>query len=306
MSLTVRQLRYAVAAARNGNLTVAAKALHVSEPSVSMAITQIEEHFGRQVFVRQRGVGVSLTPFGQNVMERTKEVLSKIDALESLSDDASAIGGEFVLGCFEDLAPYCVASILARIAVKYPAISVIVREEGFDTIGRRLEDGSVDLAITYDLGLPASVDCTVLCELAPQALLAADHRLSAQTEVTLAELADETLVLTDQSQSWQHVLELFHLCDLRPARAIRTGSFELQRSMVANHLGVAIAYSRPYSDFSYDGRPLVRKPIADALPLQRILLAHNHNKLLSAASLAFMEEAKTWFGEMWTVPNAPV
>jgi DNA-binding transcriptional LysR family regulator len=95
------------------------------------------------------------------------------------------------------------------------------------------------------------------------------------------------------------VLELFHLCDVRPSHAIRTGSFELQRSMVGNHLGVAIAYSRPFSDFSYDGQPLIRKPIADALPMQRILLAYNQKNVLSAANLVFIEEAKQWFGEMW-------
>lgn len=299
MRLTLRQLNYAIAAARYGSLTAAAEALHISQPSISTAITQIEEYFGRPLFVRQRGSGISLTPFGQAVMAKAKEVLSKVEALEALANEDGTPHGEFVLACFEDLAPYCVPPILARLERKYPAINVIIREEGFDTIGRHLDEGVADLAITYDLGLPTSVLRVVLCELAPQALLPAAHPLCAQVSVTLAELATEPLILTDQAQSWQHMLELFQMRGVQHVRSVRTGSFELQRGMVANHLGVGIAYSRPFSDSSYDGRPLVRKPIADPLPLQRILLAYSEKSVLTAAHHVFMEETKAWFTEMW-------
>src|SRR5215471_13021258 len=112
MVLTLRQLRYAIAAARHGNLTEAARELHTSQPSISMAINQIEEHFGRQVFIRQRGTGVSLTAFGQNVIAKAKVVLTEVETLEALGGDSTALSGEFVLGCFEDLAPYCVPPIL--------------------------------------------------------------------------------------------------------------------------------------------------------------------------------------------------
>lgn len=306
MKLTFRQLHYAIAAARYGSLTAAAEALHISQPSISTAITQIEEYFGRPLFVRQRGSGISMTAFGQTVLAKAKEVLANVEALEALADEGAAPQGEFVLGCFEDLAPYCVPPILARIARQYPGIHVIVREEGFDTIGRQLDDGVADLAITYDLGLPTGVVRHVLCELSPQALLPAGHALAAQAAVTMAELAREPVILTDQAQSWQHMLELFHMRGERPLRALRTGSFELQRGMVANGLGVAIAYSRPFGDFSYDGQPLVRKPIADPLPLQRILLVHGERSALSAAHRVFIDEARRWFAEMWpqSLPSA--
>jgi DNA-binding transcriptional LysR family regulator len=305
MKLTFRQLSYTIAAARHGSLTAAADALHISQPSISTAITQLEGYFGKPLFVRQRGSGIALTAFGHTVLSKAKEVLANVEALEALADKDAIAQGEFVLGCFEDLAPYCVPPILARLSSKYPAINVIVREEGFDSIGRHLDDGVADLAITYDLGLPTSVVRIVLCELAPQALLPADHPLSRQPSVTMAELAREPVILTDQAQSWQHVLELFYMRGVRPLHSLRTGSFELQRGMVANRLGVAIAYSRPFSDFSYDGQPLVRKPIADPLPMQRILLAYNERSLLSAAHHVFIDEAKEWFARMWPAHDNP-
>ncbi len=292
---TLRQLHYLIATARYGSLTAAAEALHVSQPSISTAIAQIEDFFERPVFVRQRGSGISLTAFGQTVLSRAKTVLAGVEALEALADDGNAPHGEFVLGCFEDLAPYCVPPILARIGSKYPGISVIVREAGFDQISRHLDDGVADLAISYDLGLDNQMTRIVLCELGPQALLPADHPLAGKESVTLAELAREPLILTDQAQSWQHVLELFQMHGVRPQKAVRTGSFELQRGMVANGLGVAMAYSRPFSNFSYDGRALVRRPIADPLPLQRILLAYPQRLVLSAAHRVFIEETRHWF-----------
>lgn len=301
---TLRQLHYLVATARHGSLTAAAEALHVSQPSISTAIAQIEDYFGRPLFVRQRGSGISLTAFGQTVLAKAKTVLAGVEALEALADDGDAPRGEFVLGCFEDLAPYCVPPILVRVGRKYPGINVIVREIGFDQVGRHLDDGIADLAISYDLGLDNEVARIVLCELGPEAMLPAGHRLANKETVTLAELASEPLILTDQAQSWQHVLELFQTHGVRPQRAVRTGSFELQRGMVANGLGVAMAYSRPFSNFSYDGQPLVRRRISDPLPLQRILLVHPRRLALSDAHRAFIEEARQWFASTgWGTPG---
>lgn len=303
---TLRQLHYFIATARYSSLTAAAEALHVSQPSISTAIAQIEDYFGRQLFARQRGSGISLTAFGQTVLAKAKTVLTDVETLEALGDESDTPHGEFVLGCFEDLAPYCVPPILARIGRKYPAINVIVREAGFDQISRHLDDGIADLAISYDLGLANDTARIVLCELGPQALLPADHSLAQKESVTMAELAREPLILTDQAQSWQHVLELFQMHGLRPQHAVRTGSFELQRGMVANGLGVAIAYSRPFSNFSYDGRMLVRRPIADPLPAQRILLAFHERLALSAAHRVFIEETRRWFASTgWGTPAEP-
>jgi DNA-binding transcriptional LysR family regulator len=68
-----------------------------------------------------------------------------------------------------------------------------------------------------------------------------------------------------------------------------------QRSMVANGLGVAIAYTRPVGDQSYDGHRLAIRPISDRLPDQHILLAWTRNSQLSPAARAFCDFAKANF-----------
>jgi DNA-binding transcriptional LysR family regulator len=172
---------------------------------------------------------------------------------------------------------------------------MVVRDETFETLGRRIRDSAVDLGLTYDLGLPSHFARILLHELRPHALLPAGHPLADRPAVSLADLAAYPLITTDQPQSWQHMLDLFLSRGLSPVADITTSSFELQRSMVANGFGVAVSYTRPHGDRSYDGLPLVCKSLSDPLPMQKIILTHDTRQRLSNAAMAFIEVAKDWF-----------
>jgi len=295
MNLTLTQLRYVVAVARHGSITAAARALHVSQPSISVAVDQVEKGYGQKIFVRQRGSGIALTSFGHKAVAKARQVLTEADELAALGSDSAAIGGELIVGCFEDLAPHFAPALIRSFARRHPAIEVTVREETFDTLGRRLSDSAIDLGLTYDLALPLNIARITLHELRPHALLSATHALAGRPDVSLAELVAYPLIASDQPYSWQHTLDLFRSRGLSPAPGSKTSSFELQRSMVANGFGVAVCYTRPHGDRSYDGLPLVCKPISDPLPLQRIILAHDTRQRLSKAASVFVDEAKLWF-----------
>jgi DNA-binding transcriptional LysR family regulator len=295
MSLTLTQLRYLVAVARHGSVTGAARTLNISQPSISVAIDAIEKDFGQKLFVRQRGSGVSLTSFGRVIVAKAKLVLAETDELMSLGSGNSAVGGELVLGCFEDLAPYFAPGLIRAFSERHPDVAVIVRDETFETLGRRLADAAIDLGLSYDLGLPSHFARILLHELRPHALLPAGHALADRAEVSLADLAAYPLITTDQPQSWQHMLDLFRSRGLSPVADRATSSFELQRSMVANGFGVAVSYTRPHGDRSYDGLPLICKPLSDPLPMQRIILTYDTQQRVSNAALAFVETAKDWF-----------
>ncbi|BCG74657.1 LysR family transcriptional regulator [Mesorhizobium sp. 113-1-2] len=295
MSLTLTQLRYLVAVARHGSVTGAARTLNISQPSISVAIDAIEKDFGQKLFVRQRGSGVSLTSFGRVIVAKAKLVLAETDELMSLGSGNSAVGGELVLGCFEDLAPYFAPGLIRAFSERHPDVAVIVRDETFETLGRRLADAAIDLGLSYDLGLPSHFARILLHELRPHALLPAGHALADRAEVSLADLAAYPLITTDQPQSWQHMLDLFRSRGLSPVADRATSSFELQRSMVANGFGVAVSYTRPHGDRSYDGLPLICKPLSDPLPMQRIILTYDTHQRVSNAALAFVETAKDWF-----------
>jgi DNA-binding transcriptional LysR family regulator len=295
MNLTLTQLRYLVAVARHGSVTAAARMLNVSQPSISVAIDNVEATLGQKLFVRQRGSGIALTSFGRGAVAKAKQVLAEADELVGLGTRDADVGGELVLGCFEDLAPYFAPALIRTFSQRCPAVTVVVRDETFETLGRRLGDAAIDLGLTYDLGLPVHFARILLHELRPHALLPQGHALASQASVSLAELATHPLITTDQPHSWQHMLDLFLSRGLSPVSQSTTSSFELQRSMVANGFGVAVSYTRPYGDRSYDGLPLVCKPLSDPLPMQRIILTHDTRQRLSKAALAFIEVAKEWF-----------
>ena len=158
-----------------------------------------------------------------------------------------------------------------------------------------MSESAIDLGLTYDLALPVNIARIELHKLRPHALLPKRHPLARHKTVSLADLAAHPLITSNQPYSWQHTLDLFRSRGLSPAAGSKTSSFELQRSLVANDFGVAVCYTRPHGDRSYDGLPLICKPISDPLPPQRIILAHDTRQRLSKAASAFVDEAKLWF-----------
>jgi DNA-binding transcriptional LysR family regulator len=296
LSLTLKQLRYAVAAADAGNVTQAAQNLHVSQPSISVAIAQIEAHYGRKLFVRRKGEGVGLTSFGATFMRDARAMLEQAARLNRLGQAAESVSGQVTLGCFTDLAPYYVPALIGEFRKKMPAIAVDFRDAGFDELAGQIAKGSIDLALTYDLGLGSGIERQTLIELRPYAMLAAQHPLARKTAVSLADLANHPLILTDQALSWQHIVALFNAAGLEVDVAMRASSFELQRSLVANGLGIAVAYTRPRADQSYDGRKLAIRPISDRLPAQRILLAWAKGEPLTPAAGTLRDFIKSRIG----------
>ena len=292
LSLTLKQLRYAVAAADAGNVTQAAETLHVSQPSISVAIAQIEAQYGRKLFVRHKGEGVELTSFGSIFMRDARQILEQAARLGRLGQAAEVVSGTVTLGCFTDLAPYYVPALIGQFRKAMPSITVDFRDAGFDALAAQIGKGSIDLALTYDLGLGSGIERHTLIELRPYAMLPAQHPLARKTSVTLADLAKHPLILTDQALSWQHIVALFNAAGLEVDVAARASSFELQRSMVANGLGIAVAYTRPKSDQAYDGHKLAIRPISDKVPAQRILLAWARGEVLTPAASALRDFIK--------------
>src|SRR5262249_10857302 len=94
LSLTLKQLRYAVAAADAGNITRAAQILHVSQPSISVAIAQLEMHYGRKLFVRRKGEGVRPTALGNSFIRAARKLLEDAGKLGALGRATGAPSGE--------------------------------------------------------------------------------------------------------------------------------------------------------------------------------------------------------------------
>ena len=293
--LTLRSLKYLVAAADHESVTEAALALNISQPAISAAIAQLETHYAQQIFVRHKGRGISPTPFGRELIVRARHLLNHAAELALFGRDSDAVAGEVSLGCFAELAPHYLPALNKAFEDRFPHVRVRFREAGFDELPRLLEEGSIDLMLDYDIGLPEEIEQVTLASLAPYVLLPADHRWAGRKRLSLEKLAGEPLVLASDSQSRRYLLDLFHRRGLNPEVA-RTGeSFETLRGLVANGYGISVVHSRPASDVSYDGSPLASVPIADVDPTHRILLAWSRRFPLSPAAEAYKDFTVGWF-----------
>jgi DNA-binding transcriptional LysR family regulator len=113
----------------------------------------------------------------------------------------------------------------------------------------------------------------VLAEVRPHALLPPGHPLAAQEAVALADLAREPFILVDLPVSRELLMAPFWERGLSPRVLLRTGSVEMVRSMVANGLGVSLLFTRPRSEVTPDGRPVLTRPLRDEVASQRLVAA---------------------------------
>ncbi|WP_454741298.1 LysR family transcriptional regulator [Cupriavidus necator] len=299
IAFSFRQLEYFVAAAEHGSISAAARARHVSQPSVSTAIAQLEDTLGEPLFRRQVSRGLALTPAGQRLLGRARDILALAAGLTA--DDADAgLSGQLSLTCFQDLGPYFVPRLLAGFRHRHPGVSVTLFEADLATVHRSLQAGKAELALTYDLGLDSRTERHTLAQLPPYALLPADHRLARGADISLADLAGEQLILEDIPQTREYFLSLFWAHGLHPGLHQYTQTFEMQRGLVAHGYGVALSCTRPAGDHSYDGMPIACLPLREPVTPQRVVLARSPAMRASPLAQAFMD----WVEEGGAAPQA--
>ncbi len=272
--ISLRQLEYVVAVARAGSLTVAAQQVNVSQPALSVAVTQVEEHLQQKLFLRRKGAPVTLTAYGRLFLSDADALLADAARLEDPRGFGRRRLERVVLGIFEDLAPSYLAPLLRLMREQFPEVEIRTKVVTFEALAEALLAGDIDLALTYDLGLDSSFQRELIAQVSPQAWLRPDDPLAMLKEVRLAEIADRPLILSDQGLSIRHMLGLFRSLGLMPHVAHRAASVEVLRSLAANGEGVGISYTNPAGMISYDGKELVRVPITDAEALEPIVLVH--------------------------------
>ncbi|MDW3687089.1 LysR family transcriptional regulator [Cupriavidus sp. CV2] len=292
IGFSFRQLEYFVAAAEHGSISAAARARHVSQPSVSQAVAQLEETLGEALFRRQVSRGLELTPAGQRLLGRARDILALAAGLASDGADqaqARGLSGQLSLTCFQDLGAYYAPRLLAGFRRLHPQVAVTLFEADLATVHRTLTAGKAELALTYDLGFDQRIARWILARLAPYALLPAGHALAAQQSVSLKDLAGERLILEDIAQTREYFLSLFWAHGLRPQLHQYTQTFEMQRGLVAHGYGVALSCTRPAGDHSYDGQPIVCLPLREAVTPQRVVLARSPAMRPSPVAEAFIQ-----------------
>ena len=303
MNISLRALRYIVATADSGNISEAARRLNLSQPSVSAAIAEFEAAIGITVFLRHHAKGVSLTPAGQRLVNEARVLIKHA---EDFGRTAQALGGslqgEIHIGCFFTLAPRYMPAILADFARANPGITVRIDEGDQEHVLAALAAGRTELAVTYDLAVPAEMASHTLAELPPHAMIPAAHPLASQKAVRLTELAKGPLVLLDLPFSREYFLGLFRAHGVEPRIAWRSRSYEFVRGLVARGHGFAIHNVIPRTTTTYDGEELAVRPFVEPMPSVKVVCLSLPSLAMRPAVTAFADFLRASFAKAQEPP----
>jgi DNA-binding transcriptional LysR family regulator len=205
----LRHLRAFLAVAQAGSTAGAARQLNVSQPSVSVSIKELEMILGRPLFERLPARGLVPTSFGQRKIPEARALGAALAAFEQSGGGEEEPAGQVAFGYFSTLGPQYVPGILARMTRRYPKISVQPVEADLGELGRLLNAGRVELALSYDVEIGPGLAVERIAELDPYALLPVGHRLTRRRAVTPRELAGDPLVLVDLPLSGEFLLSVF-------------------------------------------------------------------------------------------------
>eukprot|EP00873_Tetraselmis_striata_P022919 jgi/Tetstr1/443183/TSEL_031223.t1 len=293
-----RQIDYVIAVAETGSTSAAARLVNVSQPSVSLAVTRLEETLGQPLFRRAAGQGMTPTAFGRRKLVEFRSLRAQMRALLATDDGSGALPPVLELGVFSTLGPRYVPALIRAFRTKLPGARLRLHEADLETLHAWLESGRIDLALVYDFGAVADVEMVPLIDVPPYALVAGDHPLATRQSVDLATLLRDPLILVNLPQSRDYFLSVIQSRGLTAEIALETGSTEMLRSMVASGLGVGLLATRlPYRT-TYDGGEVAHLTLEDPVPAHRVALARPARLPGTWVARAFEEVAGEVFARL--------
>ena len=145
--LETRVLRYFLAVAREGSITAAAQSLHVTQPTLSRQLMDLEDELGQKLFVRGSH-HVSLTPEGILLRKRASEILDLVGKTESeFSSMGENIAGDVYIGSGETDAMNRIAAVIREIGRDYPDVHFHIYSGNAEDVMDRLDKGMLDFGI---------------------------------------------------------------------------------------------------------------------------------------------------------------
>ncbi|ANS31157.1 LysR family transcriptional regulator [Rhodococcus opacus] len=293
---TLRQVEYFVEAAERGSVSAAAEACHVSQTGVSLAIAQLEQSLQVQLSVRQRAKGMTLTPAGQSFLLEARQLLRQAADLErSGTALGAALSGRLAIGCYSTLAAFMVPPLICGFALPNADLDLTFTEGSSDELQEMMLAGKLDAVIVHRRHLLDGVEGHFVQERVPHVLLPADHRLASAAAIALADLRDEPMVLLDIPSVRTNLLPSIRAAGLDPLIRWRSGDFEAVRALVARGLGYSLLMQLPPSDLSYEGLPVVARPIADEVERSDVCLGHPTNQRMTKRVEALLDYCRATF-----------
>lgn len=240
-NITLKQLKYFDALARELHFGRAADACSVTQPALSMQIHELEESLGLMLVERTRA-GVQLTTKGREISQRATRVLGDVRDLVSFAHHASSVlSGTLRLGVIPSVAPYMLPPLLPELRDAYPELELHVRETQTAVLTEELIEGKLDVIL---LALPIKHPDLVEMELFKDRFVLAmpqDKKLSGKVRATPDYVEGERLLLLEEGHCLRD--QALTYCNLQHVDQFNTfGASSLSTivEMVSANLGVTL------------------------------------------------------------------
>ncbi len=245
--MTLTELRYIVAVAREKHFGRAAEACFVSQPTLSVAIKKLEEELDVKIF--ERGTSeVSVTPLGHEIVRQAQSVIEQAAAIKEIAKRGKdPISGPLRLGVIYTIGPYLLPDLVKQAIERVPQMPLIIQENFTAKLLEMLRTGELDAAIMAEPFPDAGLAVAALYDEPFLAAVPSQHPLAKRKSLTAEELKAETMLLLGTGHCFRdHVLEVCpeYARFSSDAEGIRKSfegsSLETIKYMVASGMGVTV------------------------------------------------------------------
>jgi LysR family hydrogen peroxide-inducible transcriptional activator len=273
---TLRQLQYLKLLAEHRSFSRAAEAAHVTQPTLSAGVQELEKILGAAVVDRGRS-GVILTAAGEEAVARAEIILAQAeDLVQAARGAGQPLSGRFRLGVIPTIAPFLLPAALPALRQRFPKLRLYLREDLTGRLLAGLRAGALDaalIALPYDMtGLEwAPVEEDELFAAFP-----ANHPLTAEARVNPAQLEDEDLILLEDGHCLrEHALAACGLSAHRPHddSAFAATSLPTLVQMVGSGLGISFLPAMAVQAGLADAAAVTVRPLAADHPSRHIVVA---------------------------------
>lgn len=289
MSLTLRQVRYFIAAVKTGQISHAAMEMNVSQSAVTTAIKGLEAQLGVQLLERTPS-GVKPTIEGARFMNHARNITAAVeDAVRSPLGEGRAIGGRLRVGATYTVAGYFMTRHYARFRRAYPDIVLEMIELPRGEIEKGLVDGRIDLSVMLvsNLANQDDIDHETLFRSHRRLWLPAEHPLLDAATITLGDVAREPYIMLTVDEARVTAERYWQKAGLSPEVIFATSSVEAVRSLVAAGMGVTVLSDMVYRPWSLEGQRIELRTVDHTVPSMDVGVAWARERPLSQAAGIF-------------------
>jgi LysR family hydrogen peroxide-inducible transcriptional activator len=273
---TLRQLQYLRLLAEHGSFSRAAEAAHVTQPTLSAGIQELERALEAPVVDRARS-GVILTAVGAEVVRRGNDILARTeDLVQAARAAGQPLTGRFRLGVIPTIAPFLLPRALPLLRERFPKLKLFLREDLTHRLIEGLKSGALDaalIALPYDT---AGLDTAPVSEDELLAMAPANHPVTANDKISPDALQECGLILLEDGHCLRE--QALSVCGLHAPRGGEEGGFAATSlhtlvQMVGSGLGVSLLPAMAVKAGLTDDVPVAIRPLDTRKPARRIVVA---------------------------------